>query len=140
MARNSHVERMAELQRRHNNGEKHLVLHALLECVCSTSEKPVPAWAKRSLEKAVHQVITAKAVSWDDVFGKPHAKRKIEQIRREIEIRGKVTKRVLALRRQSPPPRDIFQVVADEFQIGRSTVKRYFEKERQRWFSKPPTF
>jgi hypothetical protein len=71
----------------------------------------------------------AEAASWDDVLGKPHKKRKLEQLQKECRLRYQVAKRVIELRRQKPKPRDIFQIVADENGISRAVCKRYFDRE-----------
>jgi hypothetical protein len=135
-----HAAEMAYLERQFKGGRKRAVLDVLLICVCSVPQKPVPVWANRALAKAIHDVAMAKAASWDQVFGKPHPRRKIPQLRKQRAIQWKVFERVMELRRKKPKPRDIFQIVADEFKIGRDAAKRHFEHVQSKWFSKPPTF
>ena len=101
MTRN-HANEMADLEQQFNNGCKRAVLDVLLVCVCAFPEKPVPDWAKRAFAKGMHDVTTARANCWDDVFGIPHPRRKIEQIRKEAAIRSKLFSRVCQLRRQRP--------------------------------------
>ena len=147
MARRNHAAEMAALERQFRSGKERAVLDALLVCACSCPSKPVPRWASRAFAKAIHDVAMAKAASWDDVFGAPHPGRKIPQLRKQRAIQWKVFERVSALRRRKPKPRDILQVVADEFKIGRHDAKRYFEHVRSIRlsmrpirFSKHPTF
>jgi hypothetical protein len=132
MARRNHAAEMVDLGRQFRSGKKHAVLYALLVCACSyPQQKPVPRWAQRAFGKAMHDVFMVRATSWDDVFGKPHSKRKIAQIRQKRALQWKIVCRVIELRRQKPKPKpaDIFRKVADEERIGRPTVKRYFDSE-----------
>jgi hypothetical protein len=140
MPRRDHAAEMAALEREFSAGRKRAVLDALLVCNCSLPQKPVPQWAARAYAKIMHDVLTARATSWDDGFGKPHPKRKIEQIRQERALRSKVFRRVMQLRRQKPKPEDIFAKVATEMKIGRPTVKRYFYRERDYWLRKRAAF
>lgn len=134
-----HDAEMAAFELQFDGGQKHAFLHVLDVCLSSRPQKPVPQWAVEALAKALHDIAMAKAVSWDEVLGKPHKKRKIAQLRNELGLRYQVTKRVIELRRQKPKPQDIFQKVADHFKIGRATCKRYFDSE-MKWLSKHPTF
>jgi hypothetical protein len=135
MARRDPAAEMTDLERQFRSGKKHAVLYALLVCACSYPQKPVPQWAQRAFGKAMHDVFMVRATSWDDVFGKPHPKRKIAQIRQKRALQWKIFCRVIELRRRKPKPKDIFRKVADEERIGRPTVKRYFDSEAK-WFRK----
>ena len=135
MARRNHAAEMVDLGRQFRSGKKHAVLYALLVCACSHPQKPAPRCTQRAFGKAMHDVFMMRATSWDDVFGKPHPKRKIAQSRQKRARQWKIVRRVLELRLRKPKPKDIFQKVADEEQIGRSTVKRYFDSEAK-WFRK----
>jgi hypothetical protein len=129
--RRDHTAEMAALERRFKTGDKLALVDALFVCICSHPRKEVPQWAERALARARHDVFMARAISWDDVFGKPHAKRKIPQLRQERALRWKVFCRVMQLRHQKPKPKNIFQEVAVEMKLERPTVKRYFERERK---------
>lgn len=138
-ATRDHDIEMAALKLQFDDGQKAAPLCALDVCLSSRPQKPVPQWAIEALGKALYDVTMAKAASWDDVFGKPHKKRKRAQLQTEYRLRSHVAKRVMELRRQKPKPKDIFQKVADHFKIGRPTCKRYFEREMKR-LSKQPIF
>ena len=110
-----HDAEMAAFKLLFDGGKKHAFLHVLDVCLSSRPQKPVPQWAVEALANAVYDIATAKASSWDDVFGKPHKKRKMVQLRKERDGLGyRVAKRVIELRREKPKPRNIFKIVADE--------------------------
>ena len=135
-----HAADMADLKRQLDGGKKRAFLDAIYVCVCSHPEKPVPKWAKDALSQALYDVMMVKATSWDDVFGKPHPRRKIANLRKQRAKQWELFQFVQALRRQRPKPEDPLQMAADKFKVGRATAKRWSEHVQATWFSKPPTF
>jgi len=124
-----HAADMASLERKFKGGQKRALIDALLTCIYSLPEKPIPEWARLEFALAVYAVTAARAKSWDDVFGKPHRGRKIAQVRKQHDFRYEVTARVWKLRWQRPRPKDIFGTVGEEFGISSATCKRYFDSE-----------
>lgn len=129
--RRDHDARMAALKLQFDRGQKSACLYALDMCLSSRPQKPVHEWAVLGLAKALYDIAMVKAVSWDDVFGKPHKKRKKAQLQKERALSYKVAKRVLELRQRRPKPANIRGKVAGEFKISRAACKRYFESDRK---------
>jgi hypothetical protein len=55
-----------------NAGDKQALLWAIHDA--ATKEVPIPKWAAEALDKELHQAVTGKYESWDDVFGPLFAK------------------------------------------------------------------
>ena len=68
--------------------------------------------------------------SWDEVFGEPHPGRKLPLLRKWKQKRWAVYFKIDALRAQKPKPKDIFALVAEEFETTPGTAKRWFDECR----------
>ena len=115
-------------------GDKEALMLAVRQCL-GAGRLP-PAWATRALCEAIRQVQRYEAAGWDEVFGKPHHRRKITALRRESDMRWKIFQRVHQFRRHRPKPPDIFGQVAREMNSSPATCKRVFEGLYR--FRKPP--
>lgn len=127
-----HAAEMLKLERLFRGGKQRAALDAIYVCVCSVPQKPVPNWARQALARAMFDITMAKASSWDDVFGRPLRRgAKVVSIQKQRALQWKILARVEALRKQKPKPRNILQIVADEFKVSYGTCKRYSERARR---------
>lgn len=115
------------LERQFVAGNKGALLEAVR--VCLINDVPVPRWAVRAFSRAWWQTKMGPPLhkSWDEVFGRPHAKG--EHLDRKMQARKftwLVYGAMLDLRARHPR-KDHFQTVADHFTISRGTCKKYFD-------------
>ena len=106
-------------------GDKSALMKAVHKCL-AVGRLP-PAWATTAFCEAFRRVQRYEVADWNEVFGKPHHRKKIAALRRERDMKLEVFRRVRQLRRQRPKPPDIFRQVAAEMHISPATCKRYFD-------------
>ena len=108
---------------------------ALLDAVnwCAVHGVPLLCWAATAFEAAYRSVkYDLQHYSWDDVFGRPHAGRKLSALQKHNKLCWIVYQRVQMLRARKPKPPEIFQKVAADFDISVATCKRYYD-DRKAW-------
>lgn len=127
-----HASEMAKLERLFRAGKERAALDAIYVCVCSRPQKPVPDWAQSALARAMYDITMVNVSSWDDVFGRPLRRgAKVVSIQKQRALQWRLLARVEELRRRKPKPRNILQIVADEFKVSYATAKRYSERARR---------
>lgn len=97
--------------------------------ICARNELPIPAWAATAYLKAYREVLNCRAGSWDEVLGKPHARKHIKGLRQRRELRPKIWLRVRQIRDTEPSQaidRSMFERVAEELGIGRTLCEALY--------------
>ena len=119
---------LAELEQRHDKGERGAVLDALDHCFSCRPIKEVPKWARAAFCEAYDEIFAARARSWDDVFGKPYPKgTNLSAVRRRKALEYKTWYCVRTLHAAGKPLDDVmWSAVAKKLGIGRRRVKKYY--------------
>jgi len=124
-----------DCEKRFLAGERIALMEAIYWCIEPRpldDALPIPDWAAAAFKEAVWPVMSTYTIdSWDSVFGRPHPSRKLDQLRKRQLLEFEIFARVWRLRRQRPKPKDIFQIVADEFGISRPLCKKWFDELQQ---------
>jgi hypothetical protein len=126
---------LAELEQRHDKGERGAVLDALDHCFSCRPIKEVPEWAREAFCKGYAEIFNARAKSWDVPFGKP--KGHLKQRRRRQELQFLIWKYVRELRATGMGLDDgMFAMVGKKVGVGTRQAKRMYyaiERSSDRW-------
>jgi hypothetical protein len=119
---------LAELKRRHDQGDRRAVLDAIFHCYFSRPAKAVPKWARAAFCEAYDEIFAAHARSWDDVFGAPYKKgTNLPAVRRRKALEYKAWYCVRDLHAAGKPlDDDMWFAAAKKLGIGRHRVKKYY--------------
>jgi hypothetical protein len=125
---------MAQYQEAYENGNKGVILYAILDCV--ERDQLLPVWLKKAFFDAFWSVQDWEVRSWDDVFGKPHPKgTNLEATRNRILYPSKVYQRIEELREAGQAVGvALFEKVGRELGIGGKTLTEqfYYQEKRRR--------
>lgn len=104
--------------------------------VCANHDLVMPEWLARAYIRAFDTVHTARAKSWDDVFGKPYPKgAHLSAVRQRMTLRWQVLNHVNDIKAREPKtPTDaaLFERVGEALGIGKTQAETlYYEAKRR---------
>jgi hypothetical protein len=126
---NSACERAAKRSAR---GDRSAILDAVFEC--ANARMLLPGWARDAFVQAYLETKVGPPLhkSWDDVFGKPHAKHKhLDAKFKASKFRCLIYAAVLEMRNTRPRKTDVFPAVAKRFErfgISEALCRKYFRQ------------
>lgn len=127
-------ERLEEWRRRFEGGERTMLLTAIR--TCAAHGLVMPEWIARAYIDAYDLISSARAGSWDDVFGSPHGKGKhLSRLRQTRETWPIVLAAVVEavndgeIQRGEPIPRSLFERIGamKGVHLARTRVEELYE-------------
>ncbi len=129
----------ARAKRRLKRGDKGAILEAVFQC--ATSGTPLPGWLCKVFSRAYLETVIGPPLhhSWDEVFGRPHGKH--EKLPAKLQARKLRFRVYVAVidKRAKEPRKDHFPAIAEQFKIGTSHCKTYFNSVHKAATSKDET-
>jgi hypothetical protein len=120
------------LQKRLPDGDKWALLYAIRQCLLL--KRPLPEWLRLAFLRAYDSATGYEIKSWDDAFGRPHAKgTHLQKERRKLQLRFDIIRRIKELASEMPIDERLFEKVGKELGIGGSTTVKdiYYEERRK---------
>ena len=120
---------------RYKNGDKAAIIEGLY--LCTQHGLTTPRWLATAFFRAYHEVKGFKAKSWDDVFGKPHARGM--HLTSKADMEGKlipIFMRIRDIKKKNPEkPIDegFFEEIGKEFQISGSLANKIYYEGKKRY-------
>ena len=135
------LQRLDALERRYAKGDGFALLHAIR--ICANHDLVIPRWAAMAFIKGFDAVLNCRTNSWGGAFGRPYPKgMHIAKARQRRLLRFQVYNRVneiLASNPRTPVDEALFELVGDEFDIGKTLCsKLYYQAKRLSEMMFPP--
>jgi hypothetical protein len=135
------LQKLDALERQYANGDGFALLQAIR--VCANHDLVIPRWAAMAFLKGFDAVLNCRTDSWDGAFGSPYPKgMHIAKARQRRLLRFQVynrVKEILASNPKTPVDEALFELVGDEFDIGKTMCNRlYYEAKRLGEMMFPP--
>lgn len=126
------------LRLRYEDGDQGALLDAI--ALCADNGLPLPQWCASAFCAAYMRVKNYKLRSWDEAFGKPHpARAQLPAAEQRHRLMYPVWKRVtqLHVRKNKPIDGELFEVVGEEFHIGKTRCSEYYYAVEERLAQEP---
>lgn len=108
-------------------GDRQILFWAINDC--AQRREQIPDWAANALHDLVYRAAEGEFQSWDDAFGKIYAlgkrKRRIQHLAQMLRVWARIQQRHQA---GESKVEELFERVADEFNIGATLVKELYGK------------
>lgn len=124
------AQKLAELHRQHDAGDRFALMAALRECArCGMA---MPDWVAAGYIKAHDMVLNYRAKSWDEAFGRPIPKgAHLNALRRRRQLRHRVWGEVFRAMRANPGrpiDKGLFEEIAERLGIGATYCEELYRQ------------